>query len=125
MSQKVHKNADQFEHSRLKVLARTNCLPINSVLYRMKLGPSYCCVLCVIQTLVKNAYAPALHFPKEIMLLNFIGLSPFLQIQVTIGVLEYTFNDQIWNLFDDECKLCLKELRKKSIKLVLARIILT
>ena len=49
MSQKALKNADQFESSMLQLLARTTkciCLPITSVLYRMKLGPNYCCVLC-------------------------------------------------------------------------------
>jgi hypothetical protein len=29
-------NVDQFDRSTLKLLARTNCLPINNVLYRMK-----------------------------------------------------------------------------------------
>ena len=44
--QKYLINLNEFEGSRLKLLARTNCLPINSVLYRMQLCPSPCCTMC-------------------------------------------------------------------------------
>jgi hypothetical protein len=33
----LKKNIEDFEISRLKLLARTNCLPINDVLHRMRL----------------------------------------------------------------------------------------
>ena len=40
------KNIEDFEISRLKLLARTNCLPINDVLHRMRLRQNGLCQLC-------------------------------------------------------------------------------
>ena len=44
------------------------------------------------------------------MPLDFIVLPPFLQIQFIIGDLGYTFNYKIGQLFDEKCKMFLKEL---------------
>ena len=40
------KNIEDFEISRLKLLARTHCLPINDVLHRMRLRQNGLCQLC-------------------------------------------------------------------------------
>ena len=40
------KNIEDFGISRLKLLVRTNCLPINDVLHRMRLRQNGLCQLC-------------------------------------------------------------------------------
>ena len=45
-TQKYLKHIEDFEISRLKLLARTKCLPINDVLLRMRLRQNGLCQLC-------------------------------------------------------------------------------
>jgi len=45
-TQKYLKNIEDFKISKLELLARTNCLPINDVLHRMRLRQNGLCQLC-------------------------------------------------------------------------------
>ena len=125
-TQKYLLNLSDFKSSRLKLLARTNCLPINAVLARMHLRPNSVCEAChgiaVEDTdhilFECSAYASIrnelfskifLLFEKENISLDFVGLSPFDKKLLLIGDLGYMYTDDVGTAIDNLCKIFLHD----------------
>ena len=125
--QKYLKNIKDFEISRLNLLARTNCLPINDVLHRMRLRQNGLCQLCdsnVIETTNHFMFECSafenlrVNFCSEItdtlssndLTIDFIGLPSINKIQLLIGDHGFYFNENIGNILDIKVKKYLKNL---------------
>jgi hypothetical protein len=122
-------NLLEFQPTRLKMLAHTNMLPINSVLHRMKLHTTLVCEMCSSgsdedvfhsmldcpeYTPIRNNYLNLIteQFPG----LSFVELSPFDKMQFLIGDVSFSLDTIIGLYFDKIGKTMLLQmfLRKKS-----------
>lgn len=116
-TQKYLVNVDGFEASRLKLLARTNCLPINSVLHRMNLRADPFCEICdsrAKETLDHVFFECTAYddlrddlllgiidlLSYENLPIDFIGLPPTNKTQFLIGDIGYFFSQDVGNRFD-------------------------
>ena len=107
-------NVLEFQPTRLKMLARTNTLPINSVLHRMKLHTTSGCEMwgsgsnedlfhfmldCSEYTPIRNNYLNLIteRFPG----LAFLELSPFDKMQFLIGDVSFSLDTNIGIFFDE------------------------
>ena len=118
--QKYLNNIDDFEASRLKLLARTDCLPLNSVLKRMSMINSDICDLCssdvddvshflvdcpALQS-IRNEYFSEI----SIVFSDFIELPSIDKVNLLIGDYGYFINDECGNYFDIKGKNMLKSM---------------
>jgi hypothetical protein len=126
-TQKYLKNIGDFEISRLKHLARTNYLPLNDVLYRMRLRQNGLCQLCDSNDIETTNHfmfeCPAFEnlrvdFFSDItdalscndLPIDFIGLSSIDKIQLLIGDHGFYFNENIGKMLDIKVRNYLKNL---------------
>ena len=123
-------NLLEFQPARLKMLARTNTLSINSVLHRIKLHTTSVCEMCSSgsdedlfhfmldcpeYTPIRNNYLNLIteRFPG----LAFLEVSPFDKMQCLIGDVSFSLDTNIGLFFDKIGKTMLQQmfLRRKSI----------
>ena len=115
LAKRLAANIEDFERSRLKLLARTNCLPINDVLYRMRLRQNGLCQLCDSNDIETTNHfmleCPAFEnlrvdFFSEItetlssndLPIDFIGLPSINKVQLLIGDHGFYFNENITHI---------------------------
>lgn len=110
-------NVDDFRSTRLKFLARTNCLPINATLQRMNLTTNNECQLCssnaienIFHVMLDCPFFSAIRkrtstniqacFENLKMDICFSELPPLSQIQFMIGDLGYLYSPDLGNSLD-------------------------
>ena len=120
-TQKYLMNISGFKGSRLKFLARTNCLPINAVLHRMKIRADGQCNMCQghheedIEHVLLKCKAYDNHRSELYMKIteicqncnlefDFTGLSDYEQIQFLLGDYSNNFETRALELIDDHFK---------------------
>ena len=128
-------NLNNFDSSRLKFLARTNCLPINSVLFRMKARSNAKCDMCQsnaeedlkhvlldcpfyteLRTNMITSITELLY--KANSNIDFTGLSPVDKIRFLIGDLGYILSEIVGNDVDIKCKEYLSDVFEKRSQVV-------
>jgi hypothetical protein len=120
-TQKYLININDFRGSRFKFLARTNCLPVISTLYRMHIRTNPQCTICtnnyeenVNHVLLEcEAYTNLRNelnsdiitlFCRQNVDASFTGLPPHGQMMCLIGDLGYHFSNFIGDEIDKPCK---------------------
>ena len=126
-TQKYLKYIEDFEISSLKLLAKTNCVPINDVLYRMRLTQYGLCQLCDSNDIETTNHfmfeCPAFEnlrvdFFSEIteiissndLPIDCIGWPSINKIQLLIGDHGFYFNEHIGKMLDIKVKNYVKNL---------------
>ena len=120
-TQKYSININDFRGSRLKLLARINCLPVNSTLCRMQIRTNPQCTICT-NNYVENVNHVLLEceaytnlrnelnsdmktlFCGQNVDANFTGLPPLGKMMFLIGDLGYHFSNFIGDEIDKLCK---------------------
>lgn len=120
-TQKYLINLNDFDGSRLKFLARTNALPTNNVLYRMKTRQDSVCdncqsnavedlkhliLECPLYTNFRNNLLLSIteFLSKENVDVDFTGLPPLDKVRFLIGDLGYIFSESVGDFIDFKCK---------------------
>ena len=120
-------NIDDFQASRLKLLARTDCLPINSTLLRMKLASNNLCQMCtnnveesITHLLLEcpayanfreKAYQETQNVISEFLVnVCFPELSPLIKLQFIIGDLGFMINEAVGKNIDKISKVFLVDI---------------
>ena len=104
-----------FRSSRLKLLARTNYLPLNDTLKQLHIKDSATCPLCsnadetlehfllkctAFEAIRRQLIESVCDFTSSFIDLGFTDLSPMCQIQFLIGDFGYLLNNDIGDFFD-------------------------